>query len=451
MNTVKRCTWILFAASLLASLGAAAQESINSMDELLQSVREQGQQTSATNKRREQEFAQKRDQQKAILTATKASLAAEEARGVSLKQQFDQNEKELETLSETLRIRVGDMGELFGVVRQVAGDTKGIVDDSLISAQYPDRGEAASRLAQSKGLPSIEDLRNLQLLLMEEMAESGSIVRFNATVQDAAGHSDDREVVRIGVFNAITANEFLTYDSSDKSLQVLPRQPAGRYVNRAKDLFAAESGTVAMAIDPGRGALLGQFIQAPSFLERVDQGGLVGYAIIAIGMIGLIIALVRLLTLLSVGGKINRQLKSETSSDNNPLGRILGVYDKNSDIDTETLELKLDEAILRETPKLEKLQGIIKVFAAVAPLLGLLGTVVGMIKTFQIITLFGTGDPKLMAGGISQALVTTVEGLVVAIPLVFLHAIISGKSRGLIEVLEEQSAGIIARHSEQRL
>ncbi|MGB5211827.1 MAG: MotA/TolQ/ExbB proton channel family protein, partial [Gammaproteobacteria bacterium] len=189
-------------------------------------------------------------------------------------------------------------------------------------------------------------------------------------------------------------------------------------------------------------------IQAPSLPERIDQGGVVGYVIIGLGIIGLLIALWRLLLLSGISSGMRKQLKSSEASEKNPLGRILKVYDDNRMNDTETLELKLDEAILREAPALEKWQGGIKVLAAVAPLLGLLGTVTGMIATFQAITLFGTGDPKLMAGGISQALVTTVLGLCVAIPLVLLHSWVAGRSRSLIEILEEQTAGMIAQKAE---
>jgi biopolymer transport protein ExbB len=146
---------------------------------------------------------------------------------------------------------------------------------------------------------------------------------------------------------------------------------------------------------------------------------------------------------------MTRQLGSDIPDTANPLGRVLAVYHQNRGIDTETLELKLDEAILKDTPALQRGLVTIRVLAVIAPMLGLLGTVTGLIETFQSITLFGTGDPRLMAGGISQALVTTVLGLGAAIPLILMHSALNTRSKRLLAVLEEQSAGLIARHAER--
>lgn len=439
---------IILLIVFLSATAGLAQDKPASFDELLRSVRAEGQQRSAESKAREQRFIQARNQQRALLQQATASLNEENTRSERLRISFDDNEKQLGELSETLRVRVGNMGELFGVVRQVAGDSKGVVDSSLVSAQLTERSELASRLAQAKGLPSIDDLRDLYVLLLEEMGESGKVTRFNTELVNADGETTTGEVVRVGVFNTISDDRFLSFDPDTQSLHVLPRQPAGRFRSLAGDLFDARDGNVAMALDPSRGTILNLLIQKPSLLETINQGGTVGYVIIFLGVLGLLVSLERLLVLLTSGRKIKSQLKAKTAKGDNALGRILQVHDSNRDVDTETLELKLDEAILREAPNLEKRQGWIKVFAAVAPLLGLLGTVVGMIGTFQAITLYGTGDPKLMAGGISQALVTTVLGLVVAIPLVLLHSMVAGRSKSLVEILEEQSAGIIARHSE---
>lgn len=437
---------------LLALLAAPAlgQDAVSTLEELLRDVRAQGHKVSRENQAREQEFRQHRDRQKAMLDSTMAQLRSEQARSQRLKASFDDNEQRLEELNETLRIRVGDMGEMFGIVRQVAGESKGLIRSSLVSAQLTDRSTVADKLAQSSALPSISDLRELQALLLEEMIESGKIVRFDTEVEDSAGVTRSQPVVRVGVFNAISANGFLSYHESDGSLSELPRQPATRYVDAALDFFDTPSGIATMAVDPSRGSLLSLVIQSPSLLEQISFGGGVGYTILAMGAIGLLIALYRLIALQGTARRMHAQRKSTTPSTDNPLGMIYAVYAANLDAGPDVLEPKLDEAIMRETPKLERFQGLLKVIAGVAPLMGLLGTVVGMIKTFQTITLFGTGDPKLMADGISQALVTTVEGLVVAIPLVFLHSIIASRSTELIEILEEQSAGMIARASENR-
>ncbi|MEN7341518.1 MAG: MotA/TolQ/ExbB proton channel family protein [Pseudomonadota bacterium] len=430
-----------------SSPSATAQDT---MRDLLNEVRKEGREISAENKQREQEFLAKRDQQRALLNSAKASLAAAERRSEELKAAFDENEVALTDLNETLRIRLGDIGELFGVVRQSAGEAKGMVDSSLLTVQNPKRGDIATELGKAQKLPSIAELRELQALLLEEMAGSAEVVRFNTQINNAAGEPSNAEVVRVGLFNASTADGFLSYDADTNTLTLLDPQPASRFTSTAGAFFNAAPGQVEpYAVDPSRGELLKLETKKATVGDRIAQGGPVGLVIIAIGLIGILIAVWRLVVLSGIAGKVKKQLKSKSASADNPLGRIMSVYSSNGDVDTETLELKLDEAILREVPPLEKGQALIKVFAAVAPLLGLLGTVVGMINTFQAITLFGTGDPKLMAEGISEALVTTMLGLIVAIPLVFFHTLVSGRSRSLVEVLEEQSAGIIARHSEK--
>ena len=206
-----------------------------------------------------------------------------------------------------------------------------------------------------------------------------------------------------------------------------------------------------MAVDFTRGQILRAVVQSKTPMERVrEDGGPVGFVIIGVGLFGLLMCLWKAFALFTTGARISRQMKREEADKKNPLGRVLAVYADNPDVDVETLELKLDEAILRESAPIETGLAFIKVLYVVAPLLGLLGTVVGMIATFQMITLFGTGDPRMMAGGISTALVTTVLGLVVAIPLTLLHSFLQGRAKALIQVLEEQAAGIVARLAEQR-
>ncbi|WP_446831940.1 MotA/TolQ/ExbB proton channel family protein [Candidatus Foliamicus sp.] len=428
---------------------AASEQPASTVLELLELVRVEAREGSRMNRERVEQFRRARNERQRMLEEVSRDLAAENRRGETLNQRFERNETSLADLEERLRIRIGNFGELFGVVRDVAGNTFGEVVTSLASAQYPDRTERIDDMMQTDELPSLEDLRGLQLLLLEEMAESGQVVRFNAEITDPSGQTSVGEVIRVGAFNLVHDGKFLTRDLASGTLRILPRQPAGRFLAMAEDLDAATSGVVDMAVDPSRGQLLSLLIQAPGLGERIQQGGYVGYTIIGMGVIGLLIAVWRLVFLQGAGRRIRAQLQNSRANGDNALGRIMAVYEQHQTGNLEALALKLDEAIMRESPILERYQNILKVFAAVAPLLGLLGTVVGMIITFQQLTLFGTGDPKLMAGGISQALITTVLGLIVAIPLVLLHSVVSSSSQGLVEILEEQSAGLIARRAEE--
>ena len=424
-------------------------KNIQTLEQLLAITENDSQVSSIINNQREEKFLAARDRQKLLLDQAQARLDQEEKRSTRLQKQFEDNEKILEDIQETLRIRIGNFGELFGVVRQVAGEAIAVIKNSIVSLQFPNREKNLAGLVQTRGIPSIEQMHDLKIELLREMSQSGQVQRFQKQVVLPGGSIVDAEIVRVGVFNAITENFFLQFVPDTQSLQVLARQPARRYQSMAENLFALDGGYTTMAVDPSRGQILSLLIQAPGLGERINQGGLVGYFIIFIGLLGLALSLWRLFILRQDGQSINQQLTTDIISRDNALGRILSVQSEHDAMETEALELKIDEAILKEVPKLEKYHSIIKVFAAVAPLLGLLGTVVGMIVTFQALTLFGTGDPKLMAGGISQALVTTMLGLIVAIPLVFLHSVLTSWSGTLIEVLEEQSAGLIARHAER--
>ncbi len=449
MMASKRIVIALLSAGLLLA-GAVSAEPARDLNELLKQVRQSQAEEARLNKEREALFMQDRARQKQLLEDARARLAAEQQRGEELKQAFDENEQALTELEETLQRRLGNLGELFGVVRQVAGDTQGVLHGSLVSAQIEDRTGSLLSMSKEKKLPSIPELEELWYRLQEEMTESGKVVKFPGTVVTADGAEHQAEVTRVGVFNTVADGKFLRYLPETGQLVELPRQPAPRFRAMAADLEGATSGMVPMAIDPSRGSILALLVQAPDLKERVQQGREIGYVIIGIAAVGLLIVIVRFLSLYLTGLKVRSQLKRDEPSANNPLGRVLMVYKEHDAADLETLERKIDEAVLKETPRLQRGLSIIKILAVIAPLLGLLGTVTGMIQTFQSITLFGTGDPKLMAGGISQALVTTVLGLMTAIPLTFFHSLVAGKSRSIIHVLEEQSAGIIARQAEQR-
>ncbi|MBD1583694.1 MotA/TolQ/ExbB proton channel family protein [Pseudoalteromonas sp. S16_S37] len=442
----------VLAATLALSTSAFAEEALN-LDSLLKTL-EQGQVAqSKQNQAREAEFKAKQDQQVAMLNQLTQKRNDELARSERLETQFEENEIKLQNLTDTLSKRMGSLKELFGVMQQVAGDSSNKFQTSVVSAQIPGRSEFMDEMAKKMGstsrLASIEDIEKVWFELQREMTEQGKITRFNNEVIVAGGSKETKEVVRVGAFNLIADGKYLTYNPVTNTISELTRQPVARFTETAADLQAAKSGVVEFALDPTGGSILGLLVQAPNTEEQVHQGGAVGYVILGVGVLALIIALERFISLMLMGAKINRQLKDSTARDDNPLGRVMKVKDQYPDVAYDTLELKLSEAILREMPKITRNLTLIKIISVVAPLLGLLGTVTGMINTFQAITLFGTGDPKLMAGGISQALVTTVLGLVVAIPTVFLYTLLNTRSRNLLLILQEQSAGIIAERSEK--
>ena len=419
------------------------------LDELLKKVREESLVQSVENKKREAQFLEQKNKQQFFLKKAQEELTALERETDRLVTLFGENEKVLTELEDELNMAMGTLGEMFGVVRQAAGDLKGQFENSVVSAQIPGRKTFAANLAESKELPDIQRLEQLWFELQREMTETGKTTQFVTTVINSNGEKKEKKVTRIGAFNLVSEGSYLNYQPSTGQILELPRQPSGRFTGTIDDIEEAKQGYEGFAIDPSRGSLLSMLVRAPSLWERIQQGGLVGYVIIVLLFIGLGLVIERIRTLGREEEKVKTQMDDPTASDDNALGRIMLAFEKNQSADLETLELKMDEAILKSTSSLERGIGTIRILAAVAPLLGLLGTVTGMIATFQSITLFGTGDPKLMAGGISQALVTTVLGLVCAIPLLLLHNFVATKSKNLVRILEEESVGMIAGRTEK--
>jgi len=422
------------------------------MADLLNKVRQGRASESEQHKQREAEFRQRRDQQDKLLQQERQTQKRLERESSRLEETRRNNEAEITRQVEIRRERLGQLSELFGVLQQSAGDAKSVISDSHISIDNEGRmveiDSLIKKSTESSELPTLDDIRAWPAQMMLEMIGSSEVVTFDHTVRTKAGNAETVSLTRIGDFALVSGGNFYEL-KPDGTVHELIRQPSSRFTDTIGDFETATSGIVALGIDPTRGQLLSLEVEKPDVRERLEQGGPIGYITLSLGVVGVLLAIFQWLYLLGVSGKVKKQIRSESANVNNPLGRVLSVYENNRSVDVETLELKLDEAILKETPALERFLTIIKLISAVAPLLGLLGTVTGMIATFQAITLFGTGDPSKMAGGISAALMTTVEGLVVAIPTLFLHSFVSGSSKGVIHVLEEQSAGIIAVHAEK--
>ena len=447
---------IIMVAAGLLSLGftaAYAQEDASSMGQLLELIKQGQARDSREARQREADFKTRRSEQQTLLNRAKAERTRQENESARLEQLFEENQAQIVAARAALDERLGALKELFGVLQTVSGDAQGRFSNSLTNIHFPNRNEflieLGTKMAGANTLASIEDIERLWFELQREIVESGKVVRFNTTITLADGEETQIDVVRVGTFNIVFDDGYLQYESATGRISELQRQPEqGRYTNSAGDMVDASSGTVEFGLDVTRGQILALLVESPTVTDRINQGGIVGYCIIGLGFIGLLIAIWRFIGLSTDSRKVAAQLKRDTASTDNPLGRVLAAYESNQSADTETIELKLSEAALKEMPGLTKGLLFIKVISVVAPLMGLLGTVTGMIKTFQVITLYGAGDPKMMAGGISQALMTTVLGLVVAIPMVLLHTIVSGQSRKVINILQSQSAGLVARHSE---
>jgi biopolymer transport protein ExbB len=454
MNKLVKSLMIAAAVTLSAgtTLAVQAQEQSDakSLDELLQLVEKNRVSSRQLNAEREREFTSARADKQALLNRAEKQLEEEKARGKRLQEQFSENEVNLANKEQELENAKGTLGEMFGVVRGAATETIGRIATSIVSAQYPGREDVLQSLSEAKELPTLEELEELWKALLTEMVESGKVVKFNTDVTLLDGGTENRDVLRLGTFNLIAGDQYLVYNDTTEQVQPLGRQPEGGATGQAQEFYNTESGYEGVFLDPSKGQILGLLTQKATLMERYHQGGTVGYVITAVLILGLLIAVFKLVTLTAAGGKIRAQLKNvDKPKDNNALGRILKVYQENKNAEPENLELKLDEAILRETPRVESGINVVKILAAIAPLLGLLGTVVGMIGTFQSITLFGTGDPKIMAGDISMALVTTAMGLIAAIPLILAHSIVASRAKSIVHVLDEQAAGIVAAHSEK--
>ncbi|MGB2740579.1 MAG: MotA/TolQ/ExbB proton channel family protein [Cognaticolwellia sp.] len=428
----------------------AASVSANQLDDLLKQVKNDRISEAKLDKKREAEFLSARADKQALLTKAKTELANQRARNKRLTKEYADNEITLAQKAVELDNAQGTLGEMFGVSRAAAANAYGAVATSIVSAEYPGRGEVLDKIANSKAIPELEQLEELWFALQTEMTQSGEISKFTAEITNLDGSKSTESVTRIGTFNLVSANGFLTYNDEVGQVQPLAKQPAGYISDTASSFFNETSGYSPLYVDPSRGAILTLETRKKTLMQFYHEGQEVGYAITVLLIIGLLIALERMIVLGSMSSKIRNQEKNlDQPNENNPLGRLLKVYFDNKSVDAETLELKLDEAILRETPKVDRGINLIKMFAAIAPLMGLLGTVIGMIMTFQTIMLFGTGDPKIMAGNISLALVTTALGLICALPLILIHSIVAGKSKSVLQKLDEQSAGLIAAIAEK--
>ena len=431
----------ILSLSLICSLSYALN-----LESLLQKVKNESKVELDLENKRVANFVQNKNEQKILLEQTKKALALEEKRSITLKKLIEKKEQLLIQEEEVLEKKAASLGEMFGSLRQSSSDFLINFQDSLTASQDINKEEFFHTLANSKKLANINELKSYWISMLDEIIKSSNIEKYQAQVILNSGEKVNKKITRVGLFSATSEGKYFTYSSDMKSLVELAVQPSSSDISNAKD-FEKSKGISSILIDPTRGTLLKMIENNPSIMDRINQGGIVGFVILVLGGSGLIFAFYKMILLNIYSVKIKKQRKNlNTVNEDNALGKIAKVFYSNINDSLNDLEIKVGEAILKESNKIQKGQSFVKLLAAVTPLLGLLGTVTGMITTFQAITLFGTGDPKLMAGGISTALITTVLGLVTAIPLLFAYTYISSKAQSLISILEEQSIGLLAKN-----
>ena len=423
-------------------------------------VRAENQGLKARLAQRERAFKTRLSEARKRVEGAKRRLAKMEAEGRQLEQRFDGNKLALEDKARLLENKIGALKELFGVFQQNASDLIGAFNGSPTSAQYPDRDVwlegFANRMRNASEVSSTEDIKMLWYEMMREIEARGDVVQLNVPVfEPATGSADptqprrstDQDVVRVGGFNLLSAEaggQYLQWDVGAQRIEKMPRQPAGPYAGRIRSYLSDASDAAPLSIDPTGGTLTRLLAEKPTRKEQADQGGLVGYLIIALGIIAFVLAALKLLDISQISLRVSAQKRRlDRPSSGNALGRVLQVYQDNRHRDSEILGLRLREQVDLECERIHRFTIFLMIIASVAPLLGLLGTVVGMINTFQAITLYGTGDPQTMAGGISQALITTVLGLIVAVPSVLLNAIVSSRAKSVAGELVQHRANLL--------
>ncbi len=415
---------------------------------LVQQAKTENRTEQTHNVKREADFKKTEQELKAEKAALVAKRNALQAEADKLSAQFSKNENSLARLEEKLRLETGSLGEIFGVVRQNAKEIRAELENSVTGVDRQQYASVIDDIVAAKSLPSMKQLIGLWHAMDEQIHASGEISTHDIAFIDGEGRTQTTSATRIGALGLVTDQGYVNWNNARKDAIAYQKQPDNGPTSSS--LASIEQGdTAAVVLDPSRGTLLEQLAQAPTLQQRLEAGGVIGKIILVLLAVGLIIGVYRGIVLAIARQKIQAQLKTPNQPGNNPLGRILSVYNKEQNRSVEALELRLLEAVVDEQTGLEKGLSMLKLLAALAPMLGLLGTVTGMIETFQVITQFGNGDPKVMAGGISMALVTTVLGLVAAMPLLLAHNILSTQAENIRNILEKQGIGLVAEEAER--
>ena len=438
----------LAALLCITSISFSAFSASDSTAQLVNKAKSENRTQASHNVVREADFKKTEQELKAIKAQLEAKRTSVQNATDVLTKTFSDNENKLARLEEKLRLETGSLGELFGVVRQNAKELGAELSSTVNSVDRAEHTATVEQIIDAKSLPSMPQLSGLWMSMVEQIQASSELSKSQIAFINGEGNTQNVDAYRLGSIGLVTDQGYVSWNTQREDAIAYLKQPEnGPTLTSLSSLANGEVANV--VVDPSRGFMLEQLALTPSLTDRLQAGGVVGKVILGLLAIGLIIALVRGVSLSIARQKIRAQLKNPEQAGDNPLGRVLAVYNKEQNQTVEALELRLLEAVVDEQTHLEKGLSMLKLLAALAPMLGLLGTVTGMIETFQVITQFGNGDPKVMAGGISMALVTTVLGLVAAMPLLLAHNILSTQAENIRNILEKQGIGLVAEQAEK--
>lgn len=438
----------LAALLCITSISFSAFSASDTTAQLVNKAKSESRTQASHNVVREADFKKTEQELKAIKAQLEAKRTSIQGATDVLTQTFSDNENKLARLEEKLRLETGSLGELFGVVRQNAKELGAELSSTVNSVDRAEHTATVDQIIDAKSLPSMPQLTGLWMSMVEQIQASSELSKSQIAFINGEGNTQTVDAYRLGSIGLVTDQGYVSWNTQREDAIAYLKQPSNGPTLASLSTLA--NGDVSnVVVDPSRGFMLEQLALTPSLTDRLQAGGVVGKVILGLLAIGLIIALVRGISLAIARQKIRAQLKNPEQAGDNPLGRVLAVYNKEQNQTVEALELRLLEAVVDEQTHLEKGLSMLKLLAALAPMLGLLGTVTGMIETFQVITQFGNGDPKVMAGGISMALVTTVLGLVAAMPLLLAHNILSTQAENIRNILEKQGIGLVAEQAEK--
>ncbi|MDQ8207186.1 MotA/TolQ/ExbB proton channel family protein [Coraliomargarita sp. SDUM461003] len=316
---------------------------------------------------------------------------------------------------------------------------------------YLENADASEADKLAAGLTLMADsLQQLESLL------GGQIYAGNALTPEGTLLAGDfvqvGPLLYFGASDQSTAGFALASRSERADLHPLEDEAAG-------EIFTVlSSGSGQLPVDPTLGDALAVEQAKDSIPEHLVKGGVWVYPILAFALVATVVSIFKALQVFSVRHPqplvihdIIKHLRAGekpaalelAKAQPQPTREMLVMAVEHADESTEMVEEVMYEAMLTTQPKLERFLNVIAVTAAAAPLLGLLGTVTGIIKTFRLMTVFGAGDPKPLISGISEALITTELGLILAIPALVMHAMLSRKVAGIMARLEKTAVTFV--------